>query len=366
MTPLRFAFPALLAGLLLTLCGCPKPASDATIPAGEQSSSARPPSSDQYASLSGKVDMDGSSTVYPIMEAAAEEFGKAAPGVRVTVGVSGTGGGFKRFCAGETDISNASRPISLKELDLAKQNSLEFIEVPMAYDGLSVVVNPKNDWCSELTVAELKKIWGAGSKITNWKDVRAGFPDRPLKLYGPGADSGTFDYFTEAINGKSKESRSDYTASEDDNVLVQGVAGDVGGLGYFGFAYFEENQDKLKLVGIKTDEAAAAVLPSAQTIQDLTYQPLSRPLLFYVSDAAADRPEVAGFIDYFLENAVALVDDAGYIALPDDVYLQVTEHWEAGRTGSGFKGEGAKPGTKVEDILNSLAGESSPATTPAS
>jgi phosphate transport system substrate-binding protein len=238
------------------------------------------------ARLSGEIKVDGSSTVYPITEAVGEEFQKLHPDVKVVVGISGTGGGFKKFCNGETDISNASRPILQKEIDTCAQNGIEYIELPVAYDALSVVVNPRNDWVACMTVAELKKIWepDAQGKITRWNQVRPEWPDAPLNLYGAGTDSGTFDYFTEAIVGKAKASRGDYTASEDDNVLVQGVANDQYALGYFGLAYYFENQDKLKAVAI--DNGKGCVLPSEETVRNGTYQPLSRPLFIYVSRKA--------------------------------------------------------------------------------
>ncbi|HEY9601988.1 MAG TPA: PstS family phosphate ABC transporter substrate-binding protein, partial [Allocoleopsis sp.] len=228
------------------------------------------------------IKIDGSSTVYPITEAVAEDFQKQTRGAaKVTVGISGTGGGFKKFCAGETDISDASRPILAAEMEKCKAAGIEYIELPVAYDALTVVVNPQNNWVSSITVAELKKIWGpaAQGKVTNWNQVRQGFPDAPLKLFGPGADSGTFDYFTEAVNGKAKASRTDYTPSEDDNILVQGVSRDKNALGYFGVAYYEANKSKLKAVAI--DGGKGPVLPSLKTVQDATYQPLSRPLFIY-------------------------------------------------------------------------------------
>jgi phosphate transport system substrate-binding protein len=271
--------------------------------------------------LGGQVSMDGSSTVYPISEAVAEEFMAANEGkVRATVGLSGTGGGFKRFCAGETDISNASRPIKDSEKELCAAANVEFIEIPVASDGLTVAVNPANNFLQCLTVAELRKIWEPGSTVKRWSDVRAGLPNREIKLYGPGTNSGTFDYFTEAINGKEDASRADYTASEDDNVLVQGVEGDVEALGYFGYAYYKENATKLKAVGI--DSGAGCVLPSEETVRNTTYKPLSRPLMIYVSKTALQRPEVNAFVEFYLENAAALVPQVGYVALEDAKYQE--------------------------------------------
>jgi phosphate transport system substrate-binding protein len=299
--------------------------------------------------LAGTIAIDGSSTVYPITEAVAEEFGKVQPGVRVTVGISGTGGGFKKFCAGETDLSDASRPIKQAEIDTAKGNKINFIELPIAYDGISVVVNPKNTWCKSLTIDELKAIWAPGSQVNNWSQVRKGFPNKPLKLYGPGTDSGTFEYFTEAVVGKAKESRADYTASEDDNVLVQGVAGDEGGLGYFGFAYYEENQRKLKVVSI--DAGKGAVTPSATTIANGKYAPLSRPLFIYISTAAAQRAEVKAFVDFYLKNAAKLSKEVGYVALPNTAMSLATKRWNDRKTGSVFNGQGATPGVTIEKLL---------------
>lgn len=305
------------------------------------------------AKLSGEVKIDGSSTVAPISEAMAEEFQKANPDVRVTVGTSGTGGGFKKFGAKEIDISDASRPIKSEESTAAG----EFIELPVAYDGLAVVVNPQNTWAESLTVAELNKIWAPDSKVNNWSQVRAGFPSQPLKLYGAGTDSGTFDYFTDAVNGKEGASRSDYTMSEDDNTLVTGVAGDKGALGYFGLAYFEENKDKLKLLGIQGEGAATPVSPSEETVSNGTYQPLSRPLFIYVRKEAAQRPEVKAFIEFYLSDAgQGLVKEAGYIPLPPAAYAAVRQRFEAGTTGSVFAG-GSQVGVKIEDLLAKEGGE---------
>lgn len=270
------------------------------------------------AQLKGKVKVDGSSTVFPITEAVAEEFGKKHPRVRVTVGVSGTGGGFKKFSAGEIDINDASRSIKDSEVKISKKNNVEYIELPIAYDGISVVINPKNDWADTLSVGELKKIWQAGSTVKTWKDVNPDWPDRKIRLYGPGTDSGTFDYFTKAINGKSHSSRSEYTKSEDDNVLVQGVSGDRDSLGYFGFAYYVENKTKLKAVSIKNKKEP--VLPSEKSINDGSYSPLSRPIFIYVRKSALKRPEVFEFVKFYLENAAILSKEVGYVPLPKDQY----------------------------------------------
>jgi phosphate transport system substrate-binding protein len=287
--------------------------------------------------VEGTILVDGSSTVAPITIAVAEEFQKLHPDVRVPVGISGTGGGFKKFCAGETDISNASRPIKSSEADLCAKNGIEFIELPIAFDGLAVMVNPQNDFVTCLTVEELKKIWepGAEGKVTNWSQVRAGFPDRPLSLYGPGVDSGTFDYFTEAIVGKAKASRGDFLPSEDDNVLVQGIAGDAGALGYFGLAYYEANKDKLKLVAIDAGDGKCTY-PTLETVANGTYKPLSRPLFIYVNRVRADqKDEIDLFVKYFLENAKVLVLDVGYIPLTDELYSQALQRYEKRIVGSG-------------------------------
>lgn len=263
--------------------------------------------------LSGAVEVDGSSTVFPIAEAVAEEFQIANPDVRVSVGFSGSGGGFKRFCAGETDISNASRPIKEGEVETCEAAGIEFTELSVAWDGLSVMVNPENDFAQCLTVDELRRIWGPDSDVTTWRDVRSEWPDEEIRLYGPGTDSGTFDYFTETINGESGASRPDFQASEDDNVLVQGIAGDRYALGYFGYAYYAENADKLKL--LEVDGGGGCVAPSDETIENGTYSPLARPLFVYVRHSALERPEVRAYADFMLENAPELVPSTGYHAL---------------------------------------------------
>ncbi len=298
------------------------------------------------------IKIDGSSTVYPITEAVAEEY-QIATKVKVTVGISGTGGGFKKFCRGETDVQNASRPILKKEMDACKEAGIQYIELPVAYDGLTVVVNKNNDFVKSLTVEELKKIWepSAQGKVKSWKQVNPAFPDTPLKLFGAGSDSGTFDYFTEAIVGKAKSSRGDYTASEDDNVLVQGVQSDKGGLGYFGFAYYEENQGKLRAVPIVAKKGAPAVTPSFESVKDGTYQPLSRPMFIYVNaTSGAFKPEVKAFINFYLENAPTLVKEVKYIPLPANEYAAVTKHWKALKPGTGFGGV-PEVGIKIEELL---------------
>ena len=267
--------------------------------------------------LKGSVTVDGSSTVGPYTTAAAELFSRAgAKNVRVTVGISGTGGGFERFCRGEIDLSDASRPMKIKEAVACKTNNIgSWRAFTVANDALTVVVNKDNTWATCLSVDELRKIWDTGSKVDNWKDVRGGFPDQKIKLFGPGTDSGTFDYFTEVINGKSKRSRSDYAASEDDNVLVQGVAGEKGGLGYFGFSYYEENQDKLRAVQIKNPKTGNCVAPSAAAAQNGTYKPLARPLFVYAKGTSFKRPEVQAFLRYIFDNEVAIAKRARFVSL---------------------------------------------------
>jgi len=277
------------------------------------------------AKLSGSISIDGSSTVYPITEAIAEEYRKEQPDVKVTVGLSGTGGGFKKFGRGEIDINDASRPIKPEEDSVCKANGIGYVELTVAFDGLAIVVNPQNDWVKEITVEELKKMWepAAQRKITRWNQIRPAWPDEELHLYGAGVESGTYDYFTEAIVGKTDASRGDYTASEDDNVLVQGIASDRNALGFFGLAYFEENQDKLKLVPVNDGNdanGAGAILPSTETVKNKTYAPLSRPLFIYVNSSAAKRPEVQNFIEFYLTNPASLVKEVGYIPLNDDEY----------------------------------------------
>ena len=297
------------------------------------------------------VKIDGSSTVYPVTEAVAEEFQKAKQGrIKVTVGISCTGGGFKKFCRGETDISDASRPILKQEMDVCKQAGIEYVELPVAFDALTVMVNPKNNWAPSMTVAELKKIWepSAQGKIMNWNQIRSSWPDTPLKLYGAGADSGTFDYFTEAITGKAKSSRGDFTASEDDNVLVQGIANDRNALGFFGFAYYAENQDKLKAVAV--DGGKGPVLPSAKTVEDGSYQPLSRPIFIYVSKKSLGKPEVKEFVEFYLRNAPKLVKQVKYVALPAKAYTVGLARMKSVKVGTAFGGK-AEVGVKIDDLL---------------
>ena len=295
------------------------------------------------------IRVDGSSTVFPITEAVAEEFQKTNPGVRVTVGISGTGGGFKKFCTGETDISDASRPIKPTEEELAQKNGVDYIELPVAFDGLSVVVNSASDFVDALSVEELKRIWQPDSGVKRWSDVRAGWPERELHLYGPGTDSGTFDYFTEAIVGKERACRPDFTASEDDNVLVQGIAGDRDALGYLGYAYFVENKQRLKLIPV--DSGSGPVAPSEETIRSGTYRPLSRPVFIYVNTGSAKRLEVQEFVRYYLTHAAALVKQVGYIPLPERVYELALERFKQRKTGSAFAGAASRVGLGLEELL---------------
>ena len=281
--------------------------------------------------LTGKVDVDGSSTVFLISQAVAEEFRSEAPDVKVSIGESGTGGGFKKFCSDNaserTDISDASRTIKDEEKTQCTTNGIEYVELTIALDGLSIVTNPSNTFVDCLTKDELKKIWGPGSKINNWKDVRAGFPDKPLKLYGPGTASGTFDYFTKEIVGEEGSSRSDYTPNEDDNILVRGIADDTGGLGYFGFGYYEQNTDKLRLLGV--DSGSGCLKPSKDSIQGGTYKPLSRPLFLYVAKKSIARTEVKEVVDFYIDNVNALVRDVGYVALPSADFSSTQQTWSA-------------------------------------
>lgn len=284
------------------------------------------------------VKIDGSSTVYPITEAVAEEFQNANRGtIKVTVGISGTGGGFKKFCRGETDISNASRPISAKEIEACKNNNIDFIELPIAYDGIVVVVNPATNWVKSLTIAELKKIWEPQSqgKISKWNQINPHWPDKPINLYGAGADSGTFDYFTEEVVGKAKSSRGDYTASEDDNILVQGVSGDKFALGYFGFSYYKENESKLKALAVNNGKNIVA--PSEKSIENGTYSPLSRPLFIYINKNSAGKSEVKSFVEFLLKNAPTLVKQAKYVPLSKKAYNTAEERFAQRKTGTIFK-----------------------------
>ena len=298
------------------------------------------------------VKVDGSSTVYPITEGVAEEFQKANKGLKVTVGVSGTGGGFKKFCRGETDIADASRPISGKEMEACRAAGIEYYELPVAFDALTVVINPKNTWLKQATVAELKKMWepAAQGKITHWNQVNPTWPNQPIKLFGAGSDSGTFDYFTEAIVGKSKSSRGDFTASEDDNVLVQGVAGDVNAIGYFGYAYYAENTAKLKALPIVEKDGKPAVAPSEKTVLDGSYQPLSRPIFIYVSAKAVAKPEVKKFVEFYMKEGAKLASEVKYVPLPAEAYTTAMDHVNKGKKGTVFGGKN-EVGITIKDLL---------------
>lgn len=309
--------------------------------------------------------IDGSSTVFPINEAVAEEFLKARReageenDIRITVGVSGTGGGFEKFCRGEIDITGASRPIKQSEIDRCEAAGIEFIEVPIAYDGVAVVVHPDNDWVQDVTVAELKRMWEpeAQAKIMRWSDVRADWPDRPLRLFGAGVSSGTYDYFTAAIVGTEHASRGDFTSSEDDNVLVQGIARDVNGLGFFGFAYYEENSSVIRAVGIDDEDDSngeGAIMPSAETIGNSTYQPLSRAIFIYVRRDRVDSEEMTALLDYYLNEGRPLMREVGYISLQDSSYELAIQRVKRRITGAMFGGQGSMVGVSIDDLMREV------------
>ena len=298
------------------------------------------------------VKVDGSSTVFPITEGVAEDYQKAKKGaVKVTVGISGTGGGFKKFCRGEIDMSNASRPISAKEMADCKAAGIEYYELPIAFDALTVVMNPRNTFLKQITIAELKKIWepAAQGVIKNWNQVNPAWPNQPIKLFGAGADSGTFDYFTEAVNGKSKSSRGDFTASEDDNVLVQGVSSDVNAIGYFGYAYYAENKNKIKSLPI-VNSKGAAVYPDEKTVIDGSYEPLSRPIFIYVNAKSLEKPEVKDFVDYMLKNTAKIAKEVKYVPLPAKAYQMAAEHLKQGKKGTVFGGKN-EVGITIEELM---------------
>jgi phosphate transport system substrate-binding protein len=301
------------------------------------------------------IRIDGSSTVFPISEAVAEEFQRANPNTRATVGVSGTGGGFQKFCAGETDISDASRPIRPTEIEACKKSGVDYIELPVAYDGLAIVVNPKNTWANTMTVDELKRLWSpeAQGKITRWNQVRPSWPDREIRLFGAGVDSGTYDYFTEATVGKEGASRGDFTSSEDDNVLVQGIGNDELALGFLPLAYVEQNRSRLKLVPVddgKADNGNGPIVPSEQTVRDGTYQPLSRPLFIYVSRKSADRPEVQRFVDAYFASP-ELIREVGYVELTPQIYELARKHFADRKIGTAFGEGGSQVGMTLEALL---------------
>ncbi len=302
--------------------------------------------------MSGSVNVDGSSTVYPLTEAVAEEFMGEQPRVRVSVGVSGTGGGFARFLRGETDINDASRPITEAEKARAEENGIEYIELPVAYDGIAILVNPENTWAECLTVEELEALWEPGSEIQTWSDLRPDFPDRPIALYGPDTDSGTYDYFTGVIVGEEGASRADFTASANDNVLIQGITGDADALGYVGLAYYENNRDELKLLGV--DDGDGCVQPSARTVNDGTYQPLARPEFIYVKADRAGDAAVEAFVEFYLEHAGELAEAVGYVSLSDEAYALAEQRFARGVTGSMY-GEDTEVGTRVVELMRRAA-----------
>lgn len=297
------------------------------------------------------IKVDGSSTVFPITEAVAEEFQKETRGsVRVTVGISGTGGGFKKFCRGEIDVQDASRPISSSEMEACRAGGVQFYELPIAFDALTIAVSPQATWVDSITVAELKTMWepSAQGRVTKWNQIRSTWPDQPLKLFGAGSDSGTFDYFTEAVVGKAKSSRGDFTASEDDNTLVQGIANDKHALGYIPFAYYEPNKKRLKAVSI--DGGHGPVIPSRETVENGSYQPLSRPLFIYVNAKSASKPEVKRFVEFYLAQVPVLAPQVKYVPLPPQAYALAGEHFKNGRQGTAFQG-GSTIGMKIEELL---------------
>lgn len=300
------------------------------------------------------VRIDGSSTVFPIAEAVAEEFQLSSnEPVQVTVGLSGTGGGFKKLCRGETDVANASRPILKEEMEKCRAAGIKYLELPIAFDAITIVVNPANNWVTSLTIDDLKKMWepAAQGQVLKWNQVRAEWPDTKLMLFGPGADSGTFDYFTEAVAHKAKASRGDYTASEDDNVLVQGVENNKNALGYFGFAYYAGHKDRMRAVPIQRPDGGGAILPSIETVIDGTYQPLSRPLFIYVKEASMQRPEVRRFIDFYLTEGPKLVQEVGFVPLPPDATQIAIEHVRNNRLGTVFGGV-PEVGVTIKDVLS--------------
>ncbi len=344
-----------LSGSFATLCavtaftfvagGCGMGGAGNSAPVASVPASTSPASS----SLTGDIRIDGSSTVFPIGRALAQEFMGKNPGVKVTVAESGTGGGFKKFIAGEIEIATASRTIDEKEIAQLKEANIEFIEIPIAFDGLTVVVNPKNTWANSLTTAELKRIWEPGSTVKTWKDVNPIFPSSPIKFFSPGTDSGTFDYFTEAINGKKKEQRNDAQTSEDDNTLVTGIAGEVNSIGYFGYSYFEGNKDKVKAISI--DNGNGAVAPSPESIQNNTYAPLSRPLFLYVSKKALDsNPAVKAIVEFFFSQGTGLIGEVGYVAFSAEDYAAVKSHFDTKQVGSVFAGK-KTVGMSIQQIL---------------
>lgn len=346
--PTRLVSLASLVALVVGITSCDNNQASNT-PSPDANSASPAANTAVNSNLTGTIKIDGSSTVLPVSEAMAEEFQKVNSNVQVTVGESGTGGGFKKFCAGETDISNASRPIKAEEVELCQKGGIEYVELPVFYDGISVVVNPQNNFAECLKVDDLKKMWepAAQGKVNQWQQIRSEFPAQKLTLYGPGTDSGTYDFFTDQITGEEGSSRGDFTASEDDNTLVQGVSGDQGALGYFGYAYYANNKDRLKLVAI--DAGKGCVQPSEATINNGSYAPLSRPVFIYVKKDATTRPEVKAFVDYHLSpNSQTLVTEVGYVPLPNDILTQVQSRFQNGTVGSLFADKSSENATLKE------------------
>jgi phosphate transport system substrate-binding protein len=357
---IRFVIPFAACLTAFGLVGCGS-SSTPQASSGGSSATSSTPASDTTASeaapevnteLQGKVSIDGSSTVFPISEAAASQFQKQYPNVSVNVGVSGTGGGFKRFVKGEIDISDASRPIDAAEVAAAKEHDVKFVEIPVAYDGLTIVVHPSNDWVDQLTVDEIKKIYLAADAVKNWTDVRAGWPEKPLQVFSPGTDSGTFDYFKEVVAGKEGSLRADMSTSEDDNVSVTGVSGSPNAIGFFGAAYYEENKDKVKAIPVVNPETQQAVFPDSRTIESGEYAPFSRPLFIYVNSKAAARPEIKRFVAFYIENASAMAKQVGYVPLPEVVLTTASGNFKTRKTGTHYlTPEGEKRSGPVTEVF---------------
>ncbi len=342
--PRNISISVFLVNLVLWLSACTQPT------APEQSATQPTTASSVATNTTPTIEIDGSSTVYPITDAVAQKFRQSNPNAAIEVQFSGTTGGFKKFCAGETDVNNASRPISTEEIAACNQAGVRFIELPVAFDALTVVVNPQNTWAQDLTIAELKTIWesAAEGKITNWQQVRASFPNRPLKLYGAGTDSGTYDYFSEVVT-ESDATRSDYTASEDDNVLVQGVNQDPNALGYFGLSYFEQNSSLVKAIAI--DGGSGVVLPSRETVENASYQPLSRPLFVYINlQTSQANPDLQKFMEFYLSNAREIANAVGYAPLPEEAYKVATVHFFKGKVGTAYEGK-PQPNLTIAEVL---------------
>ncbi len=355
----RFTRRVVLTASMLLVAGCaPKPAVEPAPSKAETGASAAGSAGGEAATvtpnteLQGKISIDGSSTVFPISEAAASQFQKQYPNVNVSVGESGTGGGFKRFVKGETDISDASRPIAADEIEAAAKSSVKYIELPIAYDGLTIVVHPKNDWVDQLTIDEIKKIYLADGAATKWSEVRAGWPDKAIVPFAPGTDSGTFDYFKEVVAGKEGSLRSDMSTSESDNVLVTGVAGSPDAIAFFGAAYYEVNKDKVKAVPVVNPETSKAVAPERAAIESGEYAPFSRPLFIYVNSKAVSRPEVKRFVGYYMDNVSELATKVGYVPLPAEVIERAKENFKTRKTGTHYMAaDGEKRSGPVTEVF---------------